>query len=94
MNATRSARWTAHPEAHALAAMLGIPAHLATLLASLYAGQTVRADRPSISHLRKALECEAIDTTPDGYHLTSTGMAECARAIGEFRNWINGRYAA
>lgn len=35
-----------------------------------------------VSHLRKALETEAIDSRPGaGYYLTESGMAECRAAL-------------
>lgn len=78
----------------AFAVMFAIPPNLARLLARMNAGETVNALRVNVWTLRRALEPESIDTVPGGYRLTDVGQAECNRAVGEFLNWVNGRYAA
>lgn len=89
-----AARRTVTPEAMAFSTMFGLAPYLATLLADLYAGGPVLAMRVHIHHLRTAMECEAIDTTPNGYQLTDTGREECCKAFEEFRAWVRGLVAA
>jgi hypothetical protein len=90
MSPQHSARRSVTPEELAFAAMFGLPAHVAAILARLYASpdEPVEVNRFRISELRAAMVSEAIDTTPRGYHLTEEGRADCAKAITDFRAWV------
>lgn len=85
-----SARRVATPVELALSTMFGLQPHLATILASMFAGATVAPMRTHIYKLRAALACEAIDTTPEGYRLTEVGVRECREAIAAFAEWVGG----
>ncbi len=83
----------ATPRAMAFAVEFGLAPHLADLLAKLSDGTPQKAFRTHIYALRRALESEAIDHTSRGYQLTEIGLAECDRAVSDFRAWVTGRAA-
>lgn len=88
-----NARRATTPEALAFATMFGLAPHLAELLAELADGGPRTALRVHVCALRRAMEPEAIDTTPSGYQLTEVGLAECRDAQAAFTAWVTGRAA-
>lgn len=94
MSPPSSARRSTTPSALAFATMFGLAARHAAVLDQLAQGQPIRGLlRVDICALRRALDTEAIDTTPRGYMLTDAGRAECRIAVDEFTAWVTGRAA-
>lgn len=88
MNLAPSARRIATPTELAFSCMYGLPPSLASILAAMFAGETVRPMKMQIHRLRAALDAEAVDRSEQGYYLTEVGVAECRKALVDFRQWV------